>query len=127
MRPGHHDVVVGWLDRHRRSTVWTTVITLMEIRHGLEFLDAGHRRRLLEDAFRSAIEIDLRCSVLPFTAHAADLAGEVGAARQKSGQNIDRNDTMIVGIVLSVQATLATRNTRHFDDLPLSLVDPWSA
>ena len=34
---------------------------------------------------------------------------------------------MIAGIVLASSATLATRNTRHFDDLAISLVNPWEA
>jgi predicted nucleic acid-binding protein len=127
MRPERHGAVIRWLDGCRRSGVWTTVVTLMEIRHGLERLDSGQRRRLLKEAFRDAIDVDLRSNVLPFTSHAAELAGELGASRQKSGRKIDRNDTMIAGIALSVEATLATRNTGHFHDLPLPLVDPWSA
>jgi predicted nucleic acid-binding protein len=33
---------------------------------------------------------------------------------------------MIAGIALSTGASLATRNTRHFDDLSISLIDPWT-
>jgi predicted nucleic acid-binding protein len=33
---------------------------------------------------------------------------------------------MIAGTVMSVGATLATRNTRHFGDLSLALIDPWT-
>ena len=34
-------------------------------------------------------------------------------------------DTQIAGIALSRRATLATRNTRHFQDLRVPVVDPW--
>jgi predicted nucleic acid-binding protein len=34
---------------------------------------------------------------------------------------------MIAGIALAQRATLATRNVRHFDDLAVSVVDPWRA
>jgi predicted nucleic acid-binding protein len=34
---------------------------------------------------------------------------------------------MIAGIVLAQHATLATRNTAHFDDISVPLIDPWSA
>jgi predicted nucleic acid-binding protein len=33
---------------------------------------------------------------------------------------------MIAGIVMAQHATLATRNTAHFDDIPVPLVDPWN-
>jgi predicted nucleic acid-binding protein len=32
---------------------------------------------------------------------------------------------MIAGIVLAHRATLATRNARHFHDLPLTILNPW--
>jgi predicted nucleic acid-binding protein len=32
---------------------------------------------------------------------------------------------MIAGIVLANRATLATRNTQHFEDLPLTVINPW--
>ena len=35
------------------------------------------------------------------------------------------HDTQIAGIVMSRNATLATRNVKDFDDLDIALVDPW--
>jgi len=35
--------------------------------------------------------------------------------------------TLIAGIVIAQHASLATRNTAHFDDIPLPLVNPWTA
>lgn len=34
---------------------------------------------------------------------------------------------MIAGIVLASHAILATRNTRHFEDIASSVVNPWDA
>ena len=34
---------------------------------------------------------------------------------------------MIAGIVLAQHATLATRNTAHFDDMSVPVIDPWTA
>jgi predicted nucleic acid-binding protein len=48
------------------------------------------------------------------------------AARHKRGQPGDLRDTMIAGIVLARHATLATRNTSHFDDIS-AVVNPWTA
>jgi predicted nucleic acid-binding protein len=33
----------------------------------------------------------------------------------------------IAGIASARKATLATRNTRHFADLGINIVDPWQA
>ena len=35
-------------------------------------------------------------------------------------------DTQIAGIVEARRATLATRNTRHFDDLSTPVINPWN-
>jgi predicted nucleic acid-binding protein len=35
-------------------------------------------------------------------------------------------DVQIAGIVAAHRATLATRNTRHFENVGVELVDPWS-
>jgi predicted nucleic acid-binding protein len=40
---------------------------------------------------------------------------------------VELRDTMIAGIVLARHATLATRNSIHFDDLSLPLINPWAA
>jgi hypothetical protein len=34
-------------------------------------------------------------------------------------------DAMIASICISVGATLVTRNTRHFQDCGIELLDPW--
>jgi len=60
-----------------------------------------------------------------FDSAAATEASSLAAARQKSGRSVDMRDTQIAGIALARHATLATRNARHFDDLEISIVDPW--
>ena len=45
--------------------------------------------------------------------------------RKVSGRPVDMRDTFIAGIALARRATLATRNTEHFDDLSIPVVDPW--
>jgi predicted nucleic acid-binding protein len=49
------------------------------------------------------------------------------ASRKPQGRPGDYRDTMIAGIALSTRATLATRNTVHFADLSVSVVNPWTA
>jgi len=45
--------------------------------------------------------------------------------RHKKGRPGELRDTLIAGIVLASNATLATRNTSHFDDLSIPVVNPW--
>jgi predicted nucleic acid-binding protein len=75
--------------------------------------------RLLED--------DLENRVLDFDMAAADSAASLAAERQRAGRPADMRDTQIAGIALARHATLATRNMRHFAELKVPVVDPWTA
>jgi predicted nucleic acid-binding protein len=65
--------------------------------------------------------------VVSFDVAAAEQAADLMASRQKKGRPGDLRDAMIAGIVLAQHATLATRNTAHFDDTSVPLIDPWTA
>ncbi len=119
--------VVGWLDRQPAESVWITSITLFEARLGIALLPDGKRRRALTSAFGRLLEEDLENRVLDFDTGAANEAAELAARRQRAGRPIDIRDTQIAGIALVRHAMLATRNTRHFADLEINVIDPWQA
>ena len=87
----------------------------------------GRRRRALESAVASLLEEDLENRVLDFDTAAATAAAALAAGRQRAGRSIDLRDTQIAGIAVARHGTVATRNVRHFADLDVPVVDPWSA
>jgi len=119
-------LVLEWFGRQPRSSIWTTAITVLEIRLGLHIMERGRRRTLLVDAFEAAL-VMMGGRIAPFDAAAARVAAELMAVRQTKGAPVDMRDTMIAGIVLAHRATLATRNTAHFEDISLPVVNPWTA
>ena len=125
MRSAPELAVLAWLDRQPAESIWITTITLFESRLGLALLPSGKRKRLLEASFESLLKEDLENRVLSFDDAAASQAAVVAARRQKAGRPVDMRDTQIAGIVLSRRAALATRNVRHFEDLPMQVVNPW--
>jgi predicted nucleic acid-binding protein len=127
MRKVPDEPVVAWLDRQPAESIWITSITLFESRLGLALLPAGRRRRLLEAAFDRLLVDDLENRVLDFDSAAANQAAALAVERQAAGRPADMRDTQIAGIALARRATLATRNLRHFEDLRVPVVDPWSA
>jgi predicted nucleic acid-binding protein len=126
MRREADAAAVAWLDGQAAESIWTTAISVFEIRFGLELLVPGRRRRQLETAFSRAISEDLDGRVLPFDEDAAREAASRAAERQRAGRRVDFRDLEIAGIVSARRATLATRNVRHFQDLGIALVDPWA-
>lgn len=125
MRREPDAAVVAWLDAQPSESIWITSITLFEGRMGLALLPRGKRRRALEDSFDALVAEDLQNRVLSFDAAAAAEAAALGAKRQRAGRSVDMRDTQIAGIAVARRAALATRNLRHFDDLPTPVVNPW--
>ena len=70
MRPNDNPAVLAWLDKQPSVSVWTTAITILEIRFGLMLLPDGRRRSTLEQAFADYVREDLQERVLAFDAAA---------------------------------------------------------
>jgi predicted nucleic acid-binding protein len=119
--------VVAWIDHHPEGSVWITSITVLEIRTGIELLPAGRRRDTLSIDFERFLDTDIQGRVVAFDTVAAEATARLAADRRRAGRPGDIHDTMIAGIALATGATLATRNTRHFDDLSVTVIDPWTA
>ena|SRR5271166_5192391 len=122
-----HEGVAAWIDLQPRTSVWTTSVTILEIRYGLAVMPVGRRRIERELSFKRAIEEKLERRILTFDEAAAEEAATLMASRRRSGRSGELRDSMIAGIALAQRATLATRNVRHFDDLAVPVVDPWQA
>lgn len=116
--------VIAWLDKQSRTSVWTTSVTMLEIRFGLQIMATGQRRSRLLEAFEALLE-KMGHRVAPFDDEAAAQAADLMASRQRKGRPVELRDTMIAGIVSARHATLATRNLVHFEDLAVPVVNPW--
>ena len=117
--------VVEWLDRQSADTVWITSVTLFEARYGLKLLADGQRKALLEQRFDELVQLDLANRIAVFDVRAAEQAAHLAADRKARGRPVDMRDTFIAGIAIARGATLATRNAKHFEDLPTPVVNPW--
>ena len=127
MRTKPDAVVVEWLDRQPADSIWVTSITVFEARFGIALLPKGRRRSSLERAFDRVLTEDLSSRVLSLDERAASTAGQLAAERQRVGRVVDLRDTLIAGMAQSRRATIATRNTRHFDGLDVPVVNPWQS
>ena len=127
MRAAVEPAVERWFDAQPPESVWTTTITIFEIHFGLALLAPGGRRDRLCGAFDRAIDEILSGRVLPFDRTAAETAAVIAARQRQIGRPVEIRDIQIAGIAAARKATIATRNTRHFENLGIVLVDPWHA
>ncbi len=126
MRDSPDVAVLAWLDGQVAAEIWTTTITVFEVRFGLMRLAAGRKRAVLEQAFQAMLRADFAGRVAPLDRAAAEAAGDLAARRAARGQPVEVRDTLIAGIALARRAIVATRNVRHFADLETGALNPWA-
>ena len=76
--------------------------------------------------FEALLQVDLENRIAVFDPRAASHAAQLAAERKGRGRPVDIRDTLIGGIAIARNATLATRNLKHFEDLPTPVVSPWA-
>jgi toxin FitB len=118
--------VLAWLRKSSGAGLYTTAVTVAEIRYGIARLPEGQRRESLHQAANEIFGAFPR-QVLPFDLAAASTYADVVAGRERQGNPIDGFDAQIAAVCRSQAATLATRNTKDFAATGISIIDPWQA
>jgi toxin FitB len=119
------ETVAKWLDLQPSDSIWITSVTVMEIRFGLLAMPPGRRRVDLSKALAILLEEKIQERIASFDTAAAEQAAELMLQRKTKGRPVDQRDTMIAAIALATRAILATRNTAHFSDLSVPVINPW--
>ncbi len=124
MRATPAPAVLAWLQQTSSTGLYTTSVTVAQIRYGIVRLPDGRRK---DDLHRAANEIFAAFprQVLPFDLAAATAYADVVTGREAGGNPISGFDGQIAAICRSQAATLATRNTKDFIDTGITLIDPW--
>ena len=126
MHRSPHPVVLEWINRQARDAIWITSITVFEVQTGLELRPLGCKRDEIAAGFSRVLGERLSGRMLPLDTPAAIEAGRIAAERRSRGFIDDPRDTLIAGIVVTHDATLVTRNLRHFVDIVPMVINPWS-
>ncbi len=124
-RPAPDPNVLAWMEAQAADALFTTAISRGEMLFGAHILRPGRRRDELLVQVKAIFSEDMAGRVLPYDEASADAHAEIAARRRALGRPSGQSDLMIAGIVRSLGGTLATRNTRDFEDCGIALVDPW--
>jgi predicted nucleic acid-binding protein len=124
MKATPDEAVLRWYEAQRPKGLYTTAITVAEIRLAIERLPAGRRKTRLSEQVGEVFQ-DCVDAILPFDAYAAGLYAELAVGRERLGLPIGSSDAKIAAICRLVGATLATRNTKDFAETGVHLVNPW--
>ena len=114
--------VVEWFSRRPTSTLYLSVLTLGELRKGVEGVADANRRRALLDWLETELPNFFAGRVLSVDAQVADRWGRLVAA---AGRPLPAIDSLLGATAAHHDLSLVTRNIRDFADLGLEVINPW--
>ena len=117
--------VLRWLDDQSSSAVYVSAVTVGEIEYGLRILPDGRRRLQLKERFEQFIALAFAQRVLGYEEAAARLYGEIMGLRKELGRPMSVPDGQIAAIARSHGLSIATRNTRDFEECGVDLPNPF--
>ncbi len=125
-KPRPNPGIVRWLADADEDRVFISVVTIAELRHGVERLAIGRRRKRLNEWIEGELLFRFDERILPIDAATADAWGRIVAHREGLGRPIGTMDAFIVATAQVHKLTLATRNQTDFQASVPAVVNPWS-
>lgn len=116
--------VVAWVRARPRQSLYLSVLSLGEIRKGIEGVADPALRRALTDWLEVELPNYFVGRLLGIDAQVSDRWGRVQASAARTLPVIDG---LLAATALQHDLTLVTRTTKDFEGLGVPLVDPWRA
>ena len=114
--------VVAWVEQRPAQALYLSVLTLGDIRKGIERLQGDARQAALLDWLEVELPRFFFFFVLAVDAHTADRWGRLQGS---AGRPLPAIDSLLAATALQHDLTLVTRNTAYFDGMGVRLVNPW--
>lgn len=116
--------VVAWAQARPRQSLFLSVLSLGEIRKGIEGSADAAFRQILADWLEVELPNYFVGRLLGIDAGIADRWGRLQAG---AGRTLPAIDGLLAATALHHDLTLVTRNIKDFAGLNLRLVDPWES
>lgn len=122
-RKSPHRAVLAWFAERPAATLYLSVLTLGEIRKGIEAVAETDRRLKLIDWLEADLPAFFTGRILGIDAAVADRWGRLLAA---AGRPLPAIDSLLAATAIEHDLVLVTRNVRDLARLPVQLLDPWA-
>jgi hypothetical protein len=116
--------VIRWTESVDEDRLFLSVISLAELRYGVERLAAGARRRRLEAWLRNELPLRFEGRILSVDDSVAEAWGMAMSGSEALGRRMGLMDAFLAATAEVHQLTLVTRNVSHFPTLR-TLFNPW--
>ena len=114
-----------WLEAADTGSLYTSVLTLAEIRFGIELLQPSKRRTQLEDWLDRDLPAWFGDRILSVDRSIADQWGALRAQAQTKGRPLSVVDGLLAATALQHGLTVVSRNVSDFAAVGLGVLNPW--
>ncbi len=117
--------VVEWIDQLDPDTIYLSVITIGEIRKGIEKLASSKRKDALREWLENDLLVRFQGRVIEITADIMLTWGELAGRLEREGRQMAAIDSIIAAVALQGKYTLVTRDVQDFQYSGVTVLNPW--
>jgi toxin FitB len=126
LKPQPNQGVIDWLAQADEDQVFLSVVTITEMRYGIERMATGKRRKRLDQWLSEELPVRFEGRILPVDSTVADACGKLVARSEYLGHPIEARDAFIAATAEVYALTLVTRNASDFRPTLKTILTPWS-
>lgn len=124
VNPRPNPGLIRWMEAADEDRVFLSVVTMAELRYGVEGMPAGARRGRLERWLELELPLRFEGRILAVDEKVADAWGKTVSRSETAGRPMGAIDAFLSATAEVHQLTLITRNVGHFSLLK-AVLNPW--
>ena len=125
VKPRPNPGLIGWMESADEDRIFLSVVSLAELRYGVERLAAGRRRSRLEQWLQHELPLRFEGRILPVDTSVAEAWGKTASRAEAAGRPMGAMDAFLAATAETYQLTLVTRNASDFPLLK-AVLNPWT-
>jgi predicted nucleic acid-binding protein len=125
VKPRPNPGLIRWMEAADEDRIFISVVSLAELRYGVELMPAGRRRGRLEQWLRHELPLRFENRIVPVDTAVADAWGRTVSRSEAAGRPIGAMDAFLAATAEIHQLTFVTRNVSHFPLLK-AVLNPWT-
>jgi predicted nucleic acid-binding protein len=125
VKPRPNPGIIGWMESADEDRIFLSVVSLAELRYGVERMAPGRRRNRLEQWLQHELPLRFEGRILPVDANVAEAWGRTVSRSEAAGRPIEAMDAFLAATAETHQLTLLTRNVSDFPLLK-TVLNPWT-
>jgi toxin FitB len=117
--------VINWIDSILDTHLYLSVITIGEIRKGVEKLPDSKRKTLIRSWLEDQLLIRFHSRIVPIDTDLILTWGQLVGMLEATGKQMAAIDSLIAATALHNRFTLVTRNVEDFKNAGILILNPW--